>query len=86
MDSSRKRKMIRVFLCVRYAQKSYQRRKRKGTIERARRKKEGEEKKNRGCTISFYIGYFGNSFLTENKCLKKEVYLAVTCSVIQPEI
>jgi len=59
--SGKEQKGVGVF-CVRYAQKSHQRRKRKGKIKRARRKKEGEEKKNSGCTLSFYIGYFGNSF------------------------
>ena len=28
--------------------------------ERARRKKVGEEKKSNGCTLSFYISYFGD--------------------------
>ena len=36
--------------------------KRKGGKERVRRKKGGEEKKSNGCTLSFYHGYFGDSF------------------------
>ena len=39
------------------------RRKKKGEKERARRKKGGEGKKNNGCTLSCYNGYFGGNGL-----------------------
>ena len=35
--------------------------------ETARRKKGGEEKKSNGCTLSFYDGYLGDSFLAEKR-------------------
>ena len=42
----------------------------KGEKERAERKKGGEEKKkSNGCTLSFYIGYFGDSFWSAKKLL-----------------
>ena len=38
----------------------------KGKLERGRRKKGREQKKSNGCTLSFYIGYFGDVFKQQN--------------------
>ena len=53
----------------------------KGKIERVRRRDGGEEEeKGNGGTLSFYIGYFENNFLT------KEVFLPVNFSKIQLDV
>ena len=52
--------------------------------DRKNRKSEEKEtrrrKKNDGCTLSFYVDFFGDSFLKEKKktCLRGEFCLAVT--------
>ena len=58
-------KRPQVLFCDREAPKSRRRRKRKGEKEIAKRGKVGDEEKSNGCTLSFYSGYFGDSFLAE---------------------
>ena len=47
----------------------------KGKISR-KTKRGGREKKPNGCTLSFYISFFGDQFLSDLKktCLTEEVY------------
>ena len=53
-------------------------RKEQGKIERARRKKRGEEKRGNGCTLSFL---YSMTSLKEKNCLRGERYFG--CNVIQ---
>ena len=60
--------------------------KRKGERKRAGRKKGGEEtKKSNGCTLSFFNGYFEDSFWPKknNNCWTQKVHLVVTFSNIR---
>ena len=63
--------------------KEKERRKRKSE---EKDRKEGEEEKSNGGTLSFYIGYFGDSFWPEKNCWTQKVHLAVTFSKIRLEI
>ena len=63
MGSSQKRKMIRFFLCVFDTLKNNTSKgKGKAKYKELGGGKKEKRKKNRGCALSFYIGYFGNSF------------------------
>ena len=49
-------------------------------METARKKKGGEEKKNSGCTVSFYVEFFEDSIWTKKNCLMEGIYFG--CKVI----
>ena len=59
---------------------------RKGKEKYKERRGRKEEKKKNGCTLSFYIGYFGEFLAVKTNYLTEEVYLAVTCSIIRLEV
>ena len=48
-----------------------------------KKKERGEEKKNNGCTISFYNSYFGDGFWPKENCWTQKVHLAITLSKIR---
>ena len=54
----------------------------RGKKESARRRKEGEEKKSNGYTLSFYNSYFGE-FLAEINCWTQKVHFEITFSKIR---
>ena len=63
MGSSQKRKMIRFFFVFDTLKNNTSKGKGKAKYkELGGGQKEKRIKKNRGCALSFYIGYFGNSF------------------------
>ena len=48
--------------------------------------KKSKKEKSDGYTLSFYNGYFGDSFGRKKNCLREEVYLVVTSSKIRLEL
>ena len=54
--------------------------------EGARRRKGGKQKKSNGCTLSFFNGYFGDSFGRLKSLWTGKVHLGVTFSKIRREI
>ena len=54
--------------------------------ERRKRMSEQEKEKSNGFTLSFYDGYFGDSFWPEKNCWTQKVHLVITFSKIRLDI
>ena len=54
--------------------------------ERRKRMSEEEKEKSNGFTLSFYDGYFGDSFWPEKNCWTQKVHLVITFSKIRLDI